>query len=177
MTNKIHESKVLKYFVVMIFTAFIIHFQLVESAYADPFEQGNLRVSISGGSARAYDDDYVVIGAGVGYYFRDGLETGLDFDAWLNGDRDIYSISPQIRYVFYQVPKVKPYAGAFYRHTFVEKRDDIDEIGLRAGVNFMMGSSSYLGVGAVYDSIVDCDPDDHSSCSDFYPEVVLSVSF
>ncbi len=177
MKNKIQKAKLLKYIILIFFIVFIIHLQIVETASADPFAQGNLRLSVSGGGAHAYDNDYIVVGAGIGFYFLDGLEAGLDLEAWFDGGRDIYSVSPQVRYVFYQVPKIKPYAGAFYRHTFVEDLDDIDEIGLRAGVNFMMGSSSFLGVGAVYDSIVDCDEDVHSSCSDFYPEVVLSVAF
>ena len=164
----------------LVFVAFmaIMCFALMPLSHieAGSFDQGNVRLSVSGGGGHAFGDDYVVLGLGVGYYVFDGLELGLDADAWF-GDPEIYTISPQVRYVVHQVPNVKPYAGAFYRRTFIEGLDDLDAVGFRGGAFFTIGRGSYLGVGAVYDIYLDCDRDEYESCSDVYPEIVLSFAF
>jgi len=37
-----------------------------------------------------------------GYYLLDGLEAGLDGEAWLGSKPHLYAASPEVRYVFYQ---------------------------------------------------------------------------
>lgn len=149
----------------------------VNDVWAGHFSKGNVKTSIAIGGGHSFDDDYFVIGAGVGYYVVDGLEAGLGVDAWLGGDRDIYSVSPELRYVFYDVPKAKPYTGVYYRRTFIEGLDDLDAIGLRGGLYLMRGSGTYLAIGAVYNSYLDCNENVYSTCSEIYPEIVISVVF
>lgn len=156
----------------------IMSFALMPLANADAgsFDQGNVRLSVSGGGGHAFGDNYVVLGLGIGYYVLDGLELGLDADAWI-GDPEIYTLSPQVRYVLHHVQHVKPYAGVFYRRTFIEDLDDLDAIGFRGGAFVTIGRGSYLGVGAVYNIYLDCERDEYESCSDAYPEIVLSFAF
>ncbi|UCE90129.1 MAG: hypothetical protein JSW10_04745 [Pseudomonadota bacterium] len=142
---------------------------------AGPFNKGSVRLSVLLGRGQAFNNNYTILGAGGGYYVIDGLELGADYEAWLNGDPDIQKLTPQVRYVFHRVPKVKPYAGLFYRRTFVDGFDDTDSWGGRAGVFFGVGARVYFGAGLVYDRVRDCDEGVYVSCSDTYPE--LSVGF
>jgi len=161
-------------FISIVLTIFAIS---AHPAYADPFAQGNFRFSLSGGGGHAFGDNYAVIGIGAGMYLLDGLEVGMDFDAWVGGDPDIYSVAPEVRYVFRNVPSVKPYVGAFYRHTFIARYVDINTAGARAGGYFMLGPSTYFAIGAVYDVYLNCDKNVYSSCSDVYPEIGIAFSF
>lgn len=146
-----------------------------------PFDAGRTRVSIGGGSAGGFGNRYVVIGAGVGYYVVRGLELGLDTALWLGGDPFIADVSPQARYVLHMVPTIKPYVGGFYRHRFVgDGLDDLDSAGGRAGAFYVTGGGSFIGGGVVYEQILSCDAATearYETCSDVYPELVLSLSF
>lgn len=145
-------------------------------AQAGPFSQGSQSVSIVAGAGSAFGDDYIILGAGYGYYVIDGLELGIDAQFWLSGDPSITKVSPQIRYVFTQPKTVKPYVGAFYRRTYTEGFDDLDSIGYRAGLNFMGQGNFFFGAGVVYENYQDCTETVYTDCSDTYPEIVFSFS-
>jgi hypothetical protein len=145
-------------------------------AHADPFQQGSQSLSIVVGSGSAFRDDYIILGAGYGYYIAKGLELGIDAQFWLSGDPSITKVSPQIKYVFTQPEKVKPYLGAFYRRTYTEGLDDLNSIGYRVGANFMGQGNFYFGAGIVYEDYQDCSETIYSSCSDTYPEILFSFS-
>ena len=140
-------------------------------ADAGPFSRGRTRLSVVGGWGRAFDEDYFLLGVGAGYYLRNGLDVGLDFEAWLGSDPGIYKLSPGVRYVVYQGRSLKPYFGGFYRRTFIDGTDDFDSLGGRAGVYYAGRGGSYIGAGAVYESYLDCD----GSCSEVYPEFSFAV--
>lgn len=145
-----------------------------------PFSQGRTRISVVLGSGTGgFDDDaYLILGAGVGFFVLDGLALEADAQAWLFGDPFTATVTPGLRYVFYQVPKVHPYAGVFYRHYFVETFDDFDTYGARAGLLLSIGSNGYLGGGAVYERRFECDDTQfRSSCDQWYPEITFSLSF
>src|SRR5690348_7997626 len=84
-----------------------------------PFAAGSPRLSVTAGTAWSSANTYIVLGVGIGYFLVDGLEVGLDYEAWVAGTPTLQRLSPEVRYVFYFVPTVKPYVGTFYRHTFV----------------------------------------------------------
>lgn len=147
------------------------------SAWGEAFERGSSRFSIIGSSGRAFNDDYFVIGAGYGYYLLNGLEVGVDAETWLGGDIDIYKLSPQIRYVFYQVRGMQPYVGAFYRKTGIESLEDLNSNGGRAGVFFSAGRGSYFGLGMVYEQYLGCSEEVYVSCSETYPEFSFGFGF
>jgi len=95
---------------------------------------------------------------------------------WTGGDPDMYKITPSVQYVFHQVA-LKPYVGAFYRRTSIDGLPDLDSVGARAGVYFQAGRSAYIGIGAVYESYLDCSKAVYRSCDSAYPEVSFTFAF
>jgi hypothetical protein len=90
----------------------------------------------------------------------------------------MYKASPEVGYVFPVRGPVRPYVGGFYRRVWVDGYEDYDTWGGRAGVNVQMGQGVYLRVGAVYESLLDCDnPPLNVPCSDTYGELGLLFAF
>lgn len=145
------------------------------------FGKGNVRMTLLIGSGTAYENNieynYTILGVGAGYYVLDGLEVGLDVEDWLGNGPRIYQVSPEVRYVFYDIETIKPYAGVFYRRNFIESHDDVNTVGFRAGGLFLTGKRSYIGVGMVYDKYLNCNNSPFLSCSDTYPEITIAVMF
>lgn len=139
------------------------------------FSKGSTSIGIVAGSGRAFQNDYVIFGVGVGYYVIKGLELGIDVQHWFSGDPTISKVSPQIRYVFSQSKTIKPYVGGFYRRTFIENLDNEDSFGYRAGAYFSGNSGVYIGAGIVYEEYQDCAR--FIDCSSTYPEILITVSF
>jgi hypothetical protein len=141
------------------------------------FQQGRTHLSLVVGNGYAFDDSYLVVGAGASYYLVNGLNVGVNAEAWTGGDPTIYKITPSVQYVFYQVPKVSPYLGAFYRRTFIDNLPDLNSAGGRAGVYFAAGRNTSIGAGAVYESYMDCNKTVYRDCSDVYPEFSFTIVF
>jgi hypothetical protein len=138
------------------------------------FSKNSTSVSVVIGSGSAFNDNYAVLGLGIGYYLAKGLEIGIDVQRWFSGSPSITKVSPQIRYVFTQPEHIKPYVGAFYRRTFIENLDDADSFGYRAGAYFTTTNRVYIGGGVVYEEYKDCN---FVECSTTYPEILMSFSF
>jgi hypothetical protein len=141
------------------------------------FDQGAKRVTVIAGVGRSFDDDYLILGVGFGYYLIDGLELGINWQSWLGGDPSINQLTPELSYVFRNQSKVQPYIGALYRRTFISGFDDLSALGARAGIYVSAGRSAYVGIGAVFLSYQDCSEEQYSSCSDSYPEFSFAFSF
>ena len=144
------------------------------------FSQGSTSVGIVAGSGSAFQDDYIILGLGVGYYVVKGLEIGVDAQYWFSGDPYIAKLSPNIRYVFTQLEGIKPYAGAFYRRTYFGdingiSIDDQESLGYRAGAYISTNNGVYIGGGVVHEEYLNCTA--LIDCSTTYPEVLLQVSF
>ena len=150
---------------------------LISTAYAGPFEKGSSRVSFVVGSGYTLNESYVILGLGAGYFVANGLELGLDGQAWVGGDPDIYKLKPHATYIVPIQSRIRPYAGVFYSRIFIDGYDDQDTAGARGGVYFTSNQKWFMGVGAVYESYLNCDKDVYSSCDDVYPEITFSVSF
>jgi hypothetical protein len=144
---------------------------------ADAFSKGRLHGIVTAGSGSAFNETYLVLGAGVSYFVLDGLSVGLSLEAWRNADPSLTKLTPSIQYVFYQVPAIKPYLGAFYRRTYISGLDDLNSYGARAGAYFQLGRNAFLGVGGVHETYSDCRESTYRSCSDTYPEVSLTFAF
>ncbi len=140
-----------------------------------PFARGRIRISALIGTGFAGDDDYLVLGAGLGYFVLKGVELGLDYEMWILGDPTFHRLSPGIRYVL-DLKAVKPYVGVFYRHTFVSDYDDFNQVGARAGVYIKPKGPVFFGGGAVYERLLGCDDNSLVDCDSVYPEVVIGVS-
>lgn len=147
------------------------------AAWADPFDQGSRRFSIAAGSTQNSDSNYTIIGLGAGYYLLYGLEFGLDAEAWLGGEPDVYKLSPQLKYVLPLSSQIRPYGGVFYRHIFIDGADDRNSGGVRGGVYFASAQNWFIGAGAVYEAYFDCQETSDSSCDEVYLETTFSLSF
>ena len=144
------------------------------------FSKNSASVGVVVGSGRAFDDDYIILGVGAGYYVTQGLEIGIDLERWFSGEPTITKVSPQIRYVFTESQTIKPYVGAFYRRTHFDdfkgiEIDDEDSFGYRAGAYFSSDNRVYIGAGVVYEEYTDCSR--FTDCSTTSPEVIFTVSF
>ena len=127
------------------------------------------------GSGRFFNEDYLIIGGGIGYYLVDGVELGLDVDVWTGGDPSIYEVTPSLTYVYDNPSHVKPYLGAFYNRTYIDGLEDSDALGYRAGMYMPSGNRLLVGIGIVYTELQDCTASIFTDCSDTYTE--LSVIF
>lgn len=139
------------------------------------FSKGTTSFGIVAGSSRQFNNDYVVLGVNVGYYIIDGLELGIEAQQWFSGEPSISKVSMQAKYVFTQMPTIKPYVGTFYRQTFIEDFEDEVSFGGRAGAFFSNNNGVYVGAGIVYERYQDCDR--FIDCSTTYPEVLMSINF
>ena len=141
------------------------------------FSKGRTHFSLTAGNGYAFDENYLVLGVGASYYLIDGLNVGLYVESWSGAEPAIYKVTPSVQYVFYQIPRLAPYIGGFYRHSYIENSQDLNSVGGRAGVYISAGSNTYIGVGAVYESYRDCNQTTFTSCSDAYPEVSITIAF
>jgi len=161
---------------VLLFAA-LITFQAANADAGDAFSAGSARFTVIVGSGYAFNNSYLIIGVGAAYFVADGLDLGLDFEAWTGGNPSITKISPRLDYVFKTGGSLRPYIGAFYRRTFIEGLDDLNSIGGRAGLYYMSGKNFYVGAGLVYESYLSCQTSIYSSCEDTYPEFVVAFTF
>lgn len=142
-----------------------------------PFRQGAVAVTLTLASGFREDNSYLILGVGLGYYILNGLELGLDGSVWVFDSPTIGMVTPQAKYVFGFVPVIKPYVGAFYRQYIVGSGiDDFDSAGGRAGIYLVPGSSASIGIGVVYEHLIDCK-DRILPCDAWYPEGTIAVSF
>ena len=144
------------------------------------FSKNSTSVGVVLGSGSAFNDNYLILGVGVGYYVVKGLELGIDLQRWISGEPSITKLSPHIKYVFTQPKVIKPYIGAFYRRTYYGdykgiELDDQDSFGYRAGAYFSTDNRVYIGGGIVYEEFKDCSA--FTECSITYPEILFTVSF
>ena len=143
---------------------------------ASPFAAGRTRLTVLVGSGSTGSDTYLILGAGIGRFIAKGLEVGVDYEAWLFGDPVLQRLSPELRYVFAFVPKVQPYVGIFYRHTFVSDFDDLDSAGARGGLYFAPRGPLSVGAGVVYEKQLSCN-ESVMECDSVYPELTLAFTF
>jgi hypothetical protein len=147
------------------------------AAERDPFAGGSMRASVLVGNGYAFNESYLIIGVGFGYFLANGLELGLDGEFWTSGSPHITKISPEVRYVVPTRGTLRPYVGAFYRWTLIENYENLNSTGGRAGLYFVSGKGSYFGAGAVYEKYLSCNEAVYKSCSDTYPEIIFAISF
>lgn len=66
------------------------------------FSKDTTSIGIVVGSGSAFNNNYIILGAGVGYYVAKGLEVGIDAQYWLSDDPSITKVTPKLTYVFTQ---------------------------------------------------------------------------
>jgi hypothetical protein len=141
------------------------------------FGQGSTQFSLLAGSGSAFNNNYLIIGAGASYYVLNGVGVGLSYENWSGSSPGINKISPSVQYVFYRATSLQPYVGGFYRHAMISGLSSINSVGVRAGVYFASGPRSILGVGLAYEAYLNCQTAIYSSCSETYPEISIIFGF
>ena len=143
-----------------------------------PFGKGAMHGSFTAGWGRSFGQDYLMVGAGLGRYIRNGMELALSYEAWFGSDPSVSKLTPEIRMVLARAQRLAiPYVGAFYRRTFIGSDiDDLNSVGARAGI-YKGGGRSYVGFGGVWEKYLDCDEKTYEDCTTFYPEGSVGVSF
>ena len=144
---------------------------------ATGFAKGRTHFVFTAGTGYAFDETYVVVGLGAQYYVVDGLNLGLHWEYWTGSDPKMSKLTPSIQYVFHKMNPIKPYVGAFYRRTYLERLEDLDSYGARAGVYLQAGRNSYIGAGLVYESYVDCETATYRECDSTYGEISFTIAF
>jgi hypothetical protein len=140
--------------------------------------RGKTRLSVGAGWGSASNGSYALLSAGVGYFLMNGLEAGLDGEAWLGNSPQIYKVTPGLRYVFHTADeRLFPYVGAFYRRVIYSGEDPLSSVGGRAGAYVPMGNRVYAGGGAVWEQQLDCDTRVYKYCSTVYPEFSIAFTF
>ncbi len=152
-------------------------FHVCAADTAGIFDRGSTQFAVLAGGGYAFNNNYLVLGAGVTYYVVDGVGIGLSYENWSGSSPGINKISPSVQYVFNRGSTLSPYVGGFYRHSIISGLPDIDSVGARAGVYFVAGTKSVVGVGLAYESYLNCLPAIYYSCSETYPEVSLILGF
>jgi hypothetical protein len=89
-------------------------------AAASLFQQGRTQLSLGAGYGNFNNNGYFVADLGGGYYLLDGLEAGLDGEAWLGSQPQIYinSGGARVGLIFPLSPKAYLGAGLVYEHYF-----------------------------------------------------------
>lgn len=146
------------------------------AAMGTMFDQGSTQFSLIAGSGSAFNNNYFVLGAGAGYYVRDGLGVGLTFEKW-SGNPGITKYAPFVQYVFLRDSRVLPYVGGFYRHTSFDGLPGINSVGARAGVYIAAGTNAYVGVGIVQENYINCQQSVYLACSATYPDLSFIIGF
>jgi hypothetical protein len=142
-----------------------------------PFQQGAVGLSMLVATAFAGDNEYLILGAGLGFYVANGFQIGIDGAVWVFDSPTIGTVTPKLEYVLSPIPIIKPYLGGFVRHYIVgDGRDDFQTAGGRAGVYIAPGDAAYFGFGALYEHQFDCGRR-VIPCDQWYPEITVAVSF
>jgi hypothetical protein len=141
------------------------------------FHQGQTRLSLGAGYGSLNNQNYGIVGLGAGYYLIDGLEAGLDSEAWLGSKPHIYTLSPGLRYVIYQWEQLKPYVGAFYKRSLYDSLSPLDSAGARAGIVTPLSTHTYLSAGIVYEHYYRCNSTLYGDCDLTYPEIGFSFAY
>jgi len=142
-----------------------------------PFGKGTRRATFTAGWGRSFGEDYLLLGLGVGYYFRNNMALNLGLETWALNDPNVTKFTPELQIVVPRPRGPRPYLAGFWRHAWIEDEPDLSSIGGRVGIYNKIGGRSAAGVGAVYEHYLDCDDNLYNSCSQVYPEAVFGVSF
>ena len=147
------------------------------SAQTTMFAQGKLRLGLSAGYGSWNSKDYGILGLGAGYYLVDGLEAGIDGEAWLGSRPHLYSVSPEVRYTFYQLEQFKPYIGGFYKRSLYDTFSPLDSAGARAGLVSPISEHAFLSAGIVTEHYFHCRSSVYGTCSQTYPEIGFGLVY
>ncbi len=143
--------------------------------YADPFSKGQKHISLSISSSNSYNTTYTVLGVKANYFIVDNLSMGVAYRGWFGGSPSLHELSIPLTYHAPLHPTYRPYAGGFYRHSFIESPySDYDVYGFRIGMSMQLSPNSYSSFGWVQEYYRHASGDGSSRG---YPEISIGLSF
>ena len=153
---------------------------LFASLNADVFDKGNVTLGILAGSGSISTDQgdkqYSLLGASADYFFIDNLSIGIGYTQWFGSDPSISQVTIPLNYYYPLNETWKPYAGTFYRHTYISAPyKDFSSYGVKAGAAIKISKKAYLGAGWVQEYYSECS--NFHECSSGYPELLFIFTF
>ena len=157
-------------------------------AFANPFGAGNKSIGITVGSGSVsytttglittttYVENYFIVGVNADYFVFENLAVGLGYRGWFGGTPTINQGTVPVTYYIPTNSKFRPYAGAFYRYTYIadDQYDNYSSAGGRLGMAILF-RNGYAGFGWVHE--VYLDDNSRSDNSSGYPEAIIGFSF
>ena len=144
------------------------------AAHAGVFDQGQKNIALTVGAGSGFNNQYTIVGLTANYFALNGLSVGLGYRGWFGGSPTLNEVDLPVTYVLPLQSKIRPYAGGFYRHTFISgDYSDYDTYGGRAGVSFIQGNG-YISAGWVQEWYSQDNGDDSSRG---YPEISAGMNF
>ncbi len=142
---------------------------------ADIFSQGQKHIGITVGSGKGYSTTYTIVGVRANYFVLDNLSMGLAYRGWFGGNPSQHELSIPLTYHAPLHPVYRPYAGGFYRRTFIDAPyGDYDVYGFRVGISLHLSLNSYSSFGWVQEYYPHASGD---GTSRGYPEISVGLSF
>ncbi len=149
---------------------------ITSNLFADGvFSAGNKNIGFKLSTEKSFNSNYTVVGADVNYFLIDNLSIGASYDAFLGGTPDISQVTVPVTY---HIPlegiSYRPYIGAFYNQTFIDKPyNDYNIYGGRVGVSLQTSLNSFFSLGWVQEFSNSNDNIKKKG----YPEVKAGFSF
>ncbi len=148
---------------------------MLSALQAEIFMQGDKQVGVTVGAGSGYGSNYTIVGVSGYYFLLEGLSVGLGYRGWFGNNPSIHEVDVPVTYYVPIHPKFRPYAGAFYRRTFVESPyDDYNTYGLRIGGAMRLSPNSYVSAGWVQEYYGN---NKFGDSSNGYPELAIGFSF
>jgi hypothetical protein len=151
------------------------------------FAKGRARMSLSLGSSSSLNGNaqYFNLGAGFGYFFKKGMESGLHGNFLFGSNPNFYIVTGHVNVFWVKFSKsFKPYIGPFLRRVWADGGEAFQDlgylsVGLRAGIYYVPSSSGlYIGAGLAGEHRFDCNSSDaRIKCNWFYPELQMGFIF
>jgi len=139
------------------------------------FSMGSKNVGITAGTDNSFGNTYTVLGANVSYFIVDNLSIGASYQAFLGADPTINEVTVPVTYhIPLEGMSYRPYLGAFYNQTFIDKPyKDSNIYGGRLGVSLQTSLNSFMSFGWVQEFV----SSDKNREKKGYPEVSAGFSF
>jgi hypothetical protein len=153
--------------------AILVGSTLLAAAFPLRSEAEGWRFGASAGAGSAFGQAYGLVGGLVGYELALGLELDVHATWWFGNTPSFLKLGPGLTW-YVPLPVVRPYIGGFYSHWFVGSNfPDQDSLGARGGLLLVAAGPAALGVGVVYERLLDCT----GECDSWAPEVTATVRF
>ena len=139
------------------------------------FKSGNKNFGLTLGTDNSFGENYTMVGANVNYYVIDNLSIGASYNAFIGESSNINEVTVPVTYhIPIEGVSYRPYIGAFYNQTFIDKpSDDYNIFGGCIGVSLQTSINSFMSLGWVQEF----STSDKNQKKRGYPQISAGFSF